>query len=263
MRVRVRHPGGQSNLALSEAAQIQDLKQEISNLTGLPAFELKYGYPPQQLTLENYEKTCPLSNTGLKLDREQLIVSPKLPRSLESSTALQQTQNLSDTKPPNITESAATMPSFSFANIGTAPSTQSPSKGSKPLSLSRKADNMEQDAPEIPIPTLNASIVLRIMPDDNSCLFRAFNSAFFDSMDNMQELRSIIAQSIQADPETYSAVVLDKNPDDYCRWIQSEDAWGGAIELGILSKHFDIEICSIDVQVFRSLSSPVSILISA
>lgn len=49
----------------------------------------------------------------------------------------------------------------------------------------------------------------------------------------------------------YPAVVLEKDPDDYCRWIQSESSWGGAIELDILSKHFDIEICSIDVQTLR------------
>ncbi len=34
-------------------------------------------------------------------------------------------------------------------------------------------------------------------------------------------------------------------------WIQTEDAWGGGIELSILSQHFDIEICSIDVQSLR------------
>lgn len=67
----------------------------------------------------------------------------------------------------------------------------------------------------------------------------------------MTELRSLVASAIQSDPETYSQVVLEKNPDDYCRWIQNSDAWGGAIELGILSKHFDIEICSIDVQSLR------------
>ena len=67
----------------------------------------------------------------------------------------------------------------------------------------------------------------------------------------MHELRSVIAQAIQADPATYSEVVLEKKPDDYCRWIQSPNSWGGQIELDILSKHFDVEICSIDVQSLR------------
>ena len=64
----------------------------------------------------------------------------------------------------------------------------------------------------------------------------------------MPELRSLVASAIQAEPDLYTKVVLEQNPDDYCRWIQTADAWGGAIEMGILSKHFDIEICSIDVK---------------
>ena len=67
----------------------------------------------------------------------------------------------------------------------------------------------------------------------------------------MHELRSVIAQEIQADPETYSAIVLEKEPDEYCRWIQNPDAWGGQIELQILSKHFNVEICSVDVKTLR------------
>lgn len=67
----------------------------------------------------------------------------------------------------------------------------------------------------------------------------------------MTELRSIIAQTIQSSPSKYTGVVLEKLPDDYCRWIQTEDAWGGAIELDIFSRHFDVEICSIDVQTLR------------
>lgn len=106
-------------------------------------------------------------------------------------------------------------------------------------------------------------LVLRVMPDDNSCLFRAFGTAVIPGDDlSMPELRSLVASSIQAEPELYTKVVLEQNPDDYCRWIQTQDAWGGAIEMGILSKHFDIEICSIDVQVvLYSAHSPELMLI--
>lgn len=90
------------------------------------------------------------------------------------------------------------------------------------------------------------------MPDDNSCLFRAFGTAVVPGDDlSMPELRSLVASEIQSDPETYSKVVLEQEPSKYCQWIQTEQAWGGAIELGILSSHFDIEICSIDVQSLR------------
>lgn len=89
------------------------------------------------------------------------------------------------------------------------------------------------------------------MPDDNSCLFRAFGTAVLPGDDlSMPELRSLVASQIQAEPNVYTKVVLDnRDPDDYCRWLQTDEAWGGAIELTILSKHFNIEICSIDVQV--------------
>lgn len=111
---------------------------------------------------------------------------------------------------------------------------------------------MMSDPPEILLPEQGGALVLRIMPDDNSCLFRAISNAVMPGMDAMNELRSVIAQTIQANPDTYSKVVLDnKDPDDYCRWIQTEDAWGGQIELDVLSKQFDLEICSIDVQSLR------------
>lgn len=71
------------------------------------------------------------------------------------------------------------------------------------------------------------------------------------SLDNMTELRSIIASHIQSNQDKYSEVVLEKPPDDYCRWIQTENAWGGAIELNVLSRQFGIEICSIDVATLR------------
>lgn len=88
------------------------------------------------------------------------------------------------------------------------------------------------------------------MPDDNSCLFRAFGTAVLPGDDlSMPELRSIVASTIQSNPELYSKVVLEQEPDDYCRWIQTSDAWGGAIEMGILAEAFDMEVVCIDVQV--------------
>jgi len=95
------------------------------------------------------------------------------------------------------------------------------------------------------------------MPDDNSCLFRAFAQAVLPTGDdkNMPELRQLITEHIHDEPDKYTKVVLEQEPSKYCEWIKTSDAWGGAIELGILSEHFEIEICSIDVQVQPNLSS--------
>ncbi|KAL9120480.1 MAG: hypothetical protein Q9187_002966 [Circinaria calcarea] len=268
MRIRVRGPAGQSVLTLPDAANIGDLQEQITNKTGIANFEIKYGYPPKPLQLEGYSKSSLLSDLDVKFDGEQLIVSEKPNSSGVTTTASglsdclrsQKKSAVPSVNDPSRRAQQETPPSFSFTGVAKAPPNSMDSKtttkrqpsranNTPPLSLARK--QQELDAPELPLPSHAATLLLRIMPDDNSCLFRAFNSAYFGAMDNMTELRSVIAQHIQAHPEEYPAVVLEKDPDDYCRWIQSENSWGGAIELDILSKHFDIEICSIDVQTLR------------
>ena len=259
MRIRLREPAGQTTLSFPDSATVGDLETAIKKQTSLLSFDLKYGYPPQPLELDNRNKAEKLSEIGIRLDGEQLIVSrsyqtpahhASLPTQQEATFPKHPT-NASDPKSrATQTSSYDEAPSsFSFADVGTAP--PPPTSPKKSLPLSRKHSSKEMDAPELPVPIHGATMILRIMPDDNSCLFRAFNSAFFGTMDNMYELRSIIAQYIQSNPDIYPEVVLDQKPDEYCRWIQTQDAWGGSIELDILSKHFEVEICSIDVQTLR------------
>lgn len=256
MKIRLRHPNGQDTLTLSDRSTVGDLEDHIIAKAGFPSFGLKHGYPPKDLSLQDFHKASTLSSVGIKLDGEQLIVSKKSSQASDKTTNTELRDGPVSALPSSPAERAMTSSdaktpsSFSFLDVGQAP----PNPASKSASLQafpRPSKSADQDAPEYPLSDHSATILLRIMPDDNSCLFRAFNTAFFGAMDNMHELRSIVAQDIQADPATYSAAVLDQNPDDYCRWIQTEDAWGGAIELDILSKHFDIEICSIDVQTLR------------
>lgn len=243
MRFRLRHPNGQTTITLPNNATIDDLNRRISEETGAKDYELRYGYPPQDLSFDSYPKTTQLSALSVKLDGEQVILNPN-PPSAPSKKADSPFTIASKERSPNVAFQQSHKSPSSKHNSGLT------SGGLKTRPHS-KLRVMDQDAPEVPLPTHDATLLLRIMPDDNSCLFRAFNTAFFGAMDNMHELRSIIAQYIQDHTETYSSAVLDQAPDDYCRWIQTEDAWGGAIELDILSRHFDIEIRSIDVQTLR------------
>ncbi|KAI9830259.1 MAG: hypothetical protein M1819_005786 [Sarea resinae] len=245
MRLRLRDPTGSSTLSLAESATVAELHNQITSKTSIPSFDLKYGYPPKPLLLEDYGPATRLSDLQVKLDGEQLIVSARgdaaTPR---PSQAQQQPAKSSSTS------------SFSFAGApageSIAPSSSSSSSATRPLSLSRKqTPSLESDPPELPVPTHGGTLTLRIMPDDNSCMFRAFGSAMLGSLDSMHELRSLIAQTIQEQPDVYTRAILEQAPDDYCAWIQTPDAWGGGIELSILSAHFDIEICSIDVQTLR------------
>lgn len=265
MRIRIRGPEGQSVITIPESATVGELQHQISEKTSLSHFDAKYGYPPRPLMLAEHEQSMKLSDLGVRLEGEQLIISRQ-----EIRTTRVAPENLTEKKDPSSSPKNASKvdnatgattrdvrPSdvstgFSFAGVGTAPPLPSQKHPSAPMSLTRRQNtSVETDPPELPMPSHDSTLLLRIMPDDNSCLFRAFGSAFFGFIDSMTELRSLIAQEIQAQPDTYSQAVLDQKPDDYCRWIQTEDAWGGGIELSILSKHFDLEICSIDVQTLR------------
>lgn len=253
MRIRLRGPDGQSAITLSEDATVGDMIAQIIEKTAISSFDIKYGYPPKSLPLEQKAPSLSLASLDVNLNGETLILSPKESSQRETK------------KPVDATQPSKPSTSVSFAGKPTSP------KPAVPISLKKKA--MEGEVPEIPLPdrgaTLgksmvfllrgnyaNGTIVLRVMPDDNSCLFRAFGTANLPGDDlSMTELRAIVASTIQAEPEVYTKVVLEQNPDDYCRWIQTHDAWGGAIEMGILSKYFDVEICSIDVKVCFPLRS--------
>ncbi|KAL8997063.1 MAG: hypothetical protein Q9169_003553 [Polycauliona sp. 2 TL-2023] len=261
MRLRIRGPSGQSTLLLSTESTIADLLASIRERTSISSFDVKYGYPPKPLHLDDIEPTAKLSKIPINLENEQLIVTAQATRGIIPSVIKPQPthgapKSQEETSPRAVNDNSNQNPpgSFSFEGVGQAPTpdllTRNKSPG-QPLSLQRKPNSMDSDPPEITLASHDSKVILRIMPDDNSCLFRAFGSAFFGIMDNMTELRSIIASYIQEHQEDYSEVVLEKPTNDYCRWIQTEDAWGGAIELDVLSRQFEIEICSIDVQTLR------------
>ncbi|PSN62723.1 OTU-domain-containing protein [Corynespora cassiicola Philippines] len=218
IRIRLRAPNGQHTLSLEDDAAVSDLLSSISNATNLPLFELKWGFPPTPLDPALYGLSTKLSETDLKLNGAQIIV-------IGQATG-DPSENVQK-KEPEQSKSA-------------------------PLSLQRKQGPDLKDTPEVPVLARGGTMVLRVMPDDNSCMFRALGSAVLSSsLDSMTELRSLVAQAIQANPIMYNEAILQRKPDEYCQWIQSPDSWGGGIELSILSQEFDIEISSINVQDLR------------
>ena len=255
-------------MTLADSATITNLRQAISQETGLASFIIKTGFPPRVLDLDSQPPTTNLNNLDVKLNGEQLIIDERITDTATSrETTAEISQRTTDKPTPakdlqSIVKAFpdtkdGTFESFSFTRPASKSAKQSRTPASRPqaapLSLSRKRqEDKMKDVPEIALPELGGTLVLRIMPDDNSCLFRAIAAAVMPDLDAMNELRSVIAQTIQADPDTYNRAVLDnKDPTDYCYWIQSEDAWGGQVELQILSKQFDVEICSIDVETLR------------
>ncbi|KAJ4365554.1 ubiquitin-specific protease otu1 [Neocucurbitaria cava] len=222
IRIRLRAPNGQHTLSLDDNAAVSDLLSAISTSTDLPLFELKWNFPPQPLDPSLYGMSTLLKDTDLKLNGAQIIVIG------------QATGDPSEQRPEEASQSTTQQ------------------SQSAPLSLQRKQASALEDTPEVPLPDRGGTVVLRVMPDDNSCMFRAVGSAVLtDSLDSMTELRSLVAQAIQRDPEYYNEAILQRSPDEYCKWISYSDSWGGGIELSILSQEFDIEIASINVQDLR------------
>ena len=257
IRVRVRGPTGQSTITLNESATVDEFRTQIRDQTGLSSYDVKYGYPTlQPLLLDHYPRHQKLMDLDINLHGEQLIVQRKQQSTaMTASTAGGSSQAISSlSQPPSAPSLSPSLPlsssssSSQFNNRARASTKGARFTSPSSLSASRPAEN---DPPEVACPEQSGTLVLRIMPDDNSCLFRAVGGAVIGGLDAMSELRAIVAHTIQQQPDVYSAVVLEKSPGDYARWIQTAAAWGGAIELSILSKHFDIEICSIDVQTLR------------
>ncbi|CAO3622667.1 unnamed protein product [Cunninghamella blakesleeana] len=115
-----------------------------------------------------------------------------------------------------------------------------------------KPSNHSDNADIVSVPISGGFLVQRVMDDDNSCLFRSIGYVLErDHSTTTNKLRQVIAKTIEEDPDTYSDVTLGQTREKYIEWILKENSWGGAIELAIFSKHYDIEIASIDVQSGR------------
>ncbi|KAM4860881.1 ubiquitin thioesterase OTU1 isoform 1-T1 [Thomomys bottae] len=100
------------------------------------------------------------------------------------------------------------------------------------------------------LPVLSRTTV----PADNSCLFTSVYYVVEGGVLNpacAPEMRRLIAQIVASDPDFYSEAILGKTNQEYCDWIRRDDTWGGAIEISILSKFYQCEICVVDTQTVR------------
>jgi len=111
-----------------------------------------------------------------------------------------------------------------------------------------KPKAVEPDHTVIAWPDKDGYLALRVMPDDNSCMFTAFGGVI-QRADPAPTLRREVGEYILAHPDKFDKVVLEMEPQRYAQTMLSPDRWGGAIELSILSDIYDIEICSVDVKV--------------
>ncbi|KAF8843550.1 OTU-domain-containing protein [Paxillus ammoniavirescens] len=210
--VRVRHPKGVTTLQLDfDVLTVQDLQQQIFGVSEIP--------PSQQEIKSGYPPQTltlipelPLSSLGLKAG-EQIIVNRTV-----SSPSRGPPPSTASRAPP----APARQPAARPTNTGPAS-----------------------------VPTSSGVLVHRVVPDDNSCLFSSVALIFEQDITKAQKIRQIVADGIREDMETYNEAILGAPRDNYIATILKPSTWGGAIELGILAKHFNTEIASIDVETGR------------
>ncbi|XP_030899712.2 ubiquitin thioesterase OTU1 isoform X2 [Melopsittacus undulatus] len=122
----------------------------------------------------------------------------------------------------------------------------SKAKTDSPVVAKRTMSNSVREA--VPV------LARRVVPADNSCLFTSVYYVVEGGVYDpgcAPEMRSLIAQIVASDPESYCEAVLGKTNREYCDWIRREETWGGAIEVSILSKFYQCEICVVDTQTVR------------
>ncbi|OLN87714.1 Ubiquitin thioesterase OTU1 [Colletotrichum chlorophyti] len=217
LKARYKGPRGTGRVDLEDTATVGDLFDEIKKGSGIADFTLKYGWPPQTLTLDQKDAIA----KDLKLNGQSFTIEPAQPRSI--------------TPPPPAAPPAP--PALSGGpGVGGLTSSNPSAFESTPSEIS------------IPWPERESTLLLRVMPDDNSCLFTAFGGAIPGKQLEAKELRQMIAGHIRQHPDKYSEAILEMPVDKYCRTITDPERWGGAIELGIFSDLFDIEIVAFDVK---------------
>jgi ubiquitin thioesterase OTU1 len=230
MRIGLRGAFGQTIVNLPDDATVGDLSAEIQKASSYATFDLKAGFPPKPLDLTQFDSSLNLADTGLKLNGERIQVEERKTQEELKAPLAGSTPTHTAPKP---------------ASSSTPPRSQQPSQ---PLPLKKKPRKFEEDPPAVKLSD-GSYLVHRVMPDDNSCLFRALGKCLLGSdVDGMVELRSAVAQGIQADTDRFNEVVLEKTPDEYCRWIQTENAWGGATEIIIIAESFGVEVCAVNLQ---------------
>lgn len=61
-------------------------------------------------------------------------------------------------------------------------------------------------------------------------------------------MREIIQATVSGDKDKYSEAFLGRENQEYCDWIITREAWGGAIEAQILAEYFQVEIVVTDTK---------------
>lgn len=122
-----------------------------------------------------------------------------------------------------------------------------------PSSNLHSVPSPNQPASEPAPRAVSRSIVRKVVPADNSCLFASIGFVFQGDTGKSisTALRCVVGDTVLSCPDQFPDVLLGKKREEYVTWIQNPQIWGGGIELAALAQHFATEIHVVDTQSLR------------
>ena len=167
LRIRLRLPSKQETLTLPTPVTIRALLEGIQSFIGgdLDRIEIRFGYPPKQANLSNTaEWDKDVSTIGIK-NGETLIVTTSLEQPKETGHDMPSSHPVDPA--PSIVPPKRDF--AAFQDTSTKVSDTLSSQTEVPLSKKRVGPSAQDEPPEIPVDA--GTVVLRIMADDNSCMY--------------------------------------------------------------------------------------------
>ena len=174
------------------------------------------GFPPKPVDLSDRDKS--ISSAGIRSG--DTIIFQVGQRQTSSSSSTQSTQAGDSTS----TTATAAVPQSLDAKSSSNKRLKTDNVGSGPSS---------------------GKLQRKVVPADNSCLFTSINYCMSGAVVGSEHsafMREVIASVVSSDPGKYCEAYLGRTNADYTRWIQTKEAWGGAIEVQILSEYFQVQI---------------------
>jgi len=256
LTLRVRYPSGQGVLKnIDSAITIDKLILDSFETFGIDkalssSLKILSGFPPKPLDLSN--KQLSVGSLGIKSGDLLIyqIDSGTTASAMVSSPANQSTNHVSEDKQTGpvfgVNTSVIERQKEKSSNL------QSQSSQNSVNSPKRKY-NGETSEPNKDLKLDESGIQLerQVVPADNSCLFTSINFCMCGEVVDSEHttfMREIIATVVISQPEKYSEPILGRPNSKYSAWIQSKNAWGGAIELQILAEYFQTVISVVDTQ---------------
>ena len=176
------------------------------------------GFPPKPVDLSDRDKS--ISSAGIR-SGDTIIFQVGQSQTSSSSSSSQSAQAGDST---STTATAATVPQSLDAKSSSNKRLKTDNVGSGPSS---------------------GKLQRKVVPADNSCLFTSINYCMSGAVVGSEHsafMREVIASVVSSDPAKYCEAYLGRTNADYTRWIQTKEAWGGAIEVQILSEYFQVQI---------------------